>query len=89
MAEPANETEVLAEIRRVLTEEVGHPGPVEPEHDLLRDLALDSIGLITLVTGLENRFRVILTEEDAAGVRTVSQLTTLVCRRSGEGGASP
>jgi acyl carrier protein len=79
------EDAVLGEVRRVLTEEVGHPGPIEPAHDLLRDLALDSIGVITLVTGLENRFRVILTEEDALNVKTVSQLVTLVARRASEG----
>jgi acyl carrier protein len=84
-----SETDVLAEIRRVLGEEVGHTGPIEPQHDLLRDLALDSIALITLVTGLENRFRVILTEEDAANVRTVSQLADLVARRAAGGEAAP
>ena len=89
MAEPVTEEEVLVEIRRVLTEEVGHPGPILPTQDLLRDLTLDSIGLITLVTGLEDRFRVILTEEDASQVKTVGQLAALVTRRVGEGRTSP
>ena len=83
------EAAVLGEVRRVLTEEVGHPGPIDLAHDLLRDLALDSIGVITLVTGLENRFRVILTEEDALHVKTVSQLVTLVASRASEGAATP
>ncbi len=89
MAETLDEEAVLAEIRRVLTEEVGHTGPIEPAHDLLLDLALDSIGVITLVTGLENRFRVILTEEDASQVKTVRQLAALVLQRVPEGGAAP
>jgi acyl carrier protein len=74
-------SEVLTEIRRILAEEVGLPREVHPEDDLLADLQLDSVHLLTLVVGLENRYRVILAEEDAAGIRTVAQLTELVERR--------
>jgi acyl carrier protein len=45
------------------------------------DLQLDSVGLLTLVVGLEDRFRVALAEEDAAGVRTVQDLIALVAKR--------
>ncbi|MBZ4396285.1 acyl carrier protein [Myxococcus sp. MISCRS1] len=75
------ELEVLAEIRRIAAEELEWKGEVEPGLDLLKDLQLDSLGLTVLAVGLENRFRIRLSEEDAQGVRTVGDLTKLVERR--------
>jgi acyl carrier protein len=76
--------EVLGEIGRVLREELGLSRPPRPEDDLISDLQLDSVGLLTLVVGLEDRFRVALKEEDAAAVRTVRDLASLVLRRREE-----
>jgi acyl carrier protein len=78
------EGEVVAEIRRILGEELEWRGAVEPAHDLLKDLQLDSLGITVLAVGLENRFRVKLSEEDAAGVLTVADLAKLVTRRVAE-----
>ncbi len=75
------EGEVVAEIRRILGEELEWQGSVEPAHELLRDLQLDSLGLTVLAVGLENRFRVKLSEEDAQGLATVSDLARLVVTR--------
>ena len=63
----AAEAAVLQEIRRIAAEELEWTRPVQPADDLLRDLQLDSLGLTVLAVGLENRFRVRLTEEDSAG----------------------
>jgi len=76
--------EVLGEIGRVLRDEIGLSRPPRPEDDLVADLQLDSVGLLTLVVGLEDRFRVALKEEDAAAVRTVRDLAALVLRRREE-----
>jgi acyl carrier protein len=73
--------EVLAEIARVLRDELGMTRAPRLEDDLVSDLQLDSVGLLTLVVGLEDRFRIALAEEDAAGVRTVRDLATLVMSR--------
>jgi acyl carrier protein len=73
--------EVLVEIRRVVRDELGVTREVGLEDDLIADLQLDSVGLLTLVVGLEDRFRVALREEDAASVRTVGDLAALVERR--------
>jgi len=78
---------VLAEIRRIAVEELEMSRPPEPSDELIRDLHLDSISLITLATGLENRFRVKLSENDGNGVVTVADLTALVLRRTTEAGA--
>ncbi|AKF83842.1 acyl carrier protein [Myxococcus fulvus] len=75
------ELEVLAEIRRIAAEELEWKGEVESGLDLVRDLQLDSLGLTVLAVGLENRFRIRLSEEDAQGVRTVGDLVKLVERR--------
>jgi len=73
--------EVLREIRRVLHDELGLKRDARPEDDLVADLQLDSVGLLTLVVSLEDRFRIALEEQDAAAVRTVQQLAELVERR--------
>ena len=74
--------EVIVVIGRVLRDEVGLQRPVRAEDDLLTDLQLDSVGLLTLVVGLEDHFRVALAEQDAAAVRTVGDLASLVAARA-------
>jgi len=76
--------EVIGEIHRLLRDELGLSRAPQPADDLVRDLQLDSVGLLTLVVGLEDRFRVALKEEDAAAVRTVHDLASLVVRRREE-----
>jgi acyl carrier protein len=73
--------EAIAEIRRVLRDELGLSREVRPEDDLVSDLQLDSVSLLTLVVGLEDHFRIALEEQDAAAVRTVRDLAGLVERR--------
>jgi acyl carrier protein len=77
-------SEVAAEIARVLREELGLSREVKPGDDLVTDLQLDSVGLLTVVVDLEDRFRVALAEEDASRVRTVGELAALVSRRAEE-----
>ena len=77
-------SETLAEVRRIFAEELGRSGAVEPGHALAADLQLDSVQLLTLVVGLENRFRIAIAEEDAEEVRTVADLVVLVERRRAE-----
>ncbi|MBJ6763372.1 acyl carrier protein [Myxococcaceae bacterium JPH2] len=83
VVEPVSQ-QVLAEIRRIALEELEWKGEVEPRHDLLMDLQLDSLGLTVLAVGLENRFRVRLSEEDAEGVKTVEDLMRLVAERAAQ-----
>lgn len=77
-----NEAEVLETIRSIARAELELERPVQPQDDLLADLGLDSLGLTVLAVGLENRFRVKLSQEDAVGLRTVADLASLVVRRS-------
>lgn len=77
-----NEADVLETIRTIARAELELERPVQPGDDLLADLGLDSLGLTILAVGLENRFRVKLSQEDAVGLRTVGDLAKLVVRRS-------
>ena len=81
-----SELEVLAEIRRIAAEELEWKGAVEPGARPLRDMQLDSLGLTVLAVGLENRFRIRLSEEDAQEVRTVADLSRLVSPRAAAAG---
>jgi acyl carrier protein len=80
----ALEAAVLAEVRRIAAEELEWTRPVQPTDELLKDLQLDSLGLTVLAVGLENRFRLRLTEEDSAGIVTVQDLMRLVATRTAE-----
>ncbi|HSP77512.1 MAG TPA: acyl carrier protein [Myxococcaceae bacterium] len=79
-----NEFLVLSEIHRIVTQELGWEGPVEPSQHLLGDLQLDSLGLMVLAVELENRFRIRLSPDDSARVSTVGELIHLVVRRTAE-----
>jgi acyl carrier protein len=73
--------EILEEIRRIARTDLGLPFAVEPGHELVRDLRLDSMTGIVLAVGLEDRFRIILSESDTAGLATVADLVERVGRR--------
>jgi acyl carrier protein len=77
---PELRTEVLAEIRRVFRDELETSRPVEPQHELRRDLEVDSMGAMILAVALEDRFRVKLSDGDAGAVVTVEDLIALVER---------
>jgi acyl carrier protein len=75
------EEQVLSEIRRIAAEQLQLDRVVEPSDELVNDLQLDSLGLTVMAVGLEDHFRVKLTEEDSAQVRTVRDLAGLVAKR--------
>jgi acyl carrier protein len=75
------EDQVLGEIRRIFKTELERDEPVELTHDLLRELHVDSLAAVVLAVGLEDRFRVKLSEEDTVGVITVADLVKRVGAR--------
>ncbi|HEY8021306.1 MAG TPA: acyl carrier protein [Thermoanaerobaculia bacterium] len=76
-----NERSILAGIAAVAREHLGWEGPLTPEMRLVEDLRLDSIRLLTLAAEVENRFRVMLAEEDELGIETVGDLIAIVRRK--------
>jgi acyl carrier protein len=81
------ENQVLEELRRIAQTDLDYPGPVEPALRLKEDLHLDSMAMIVIAVGLENRFQVRLEEGDAGAIVTVGDLVRLVERRVAEAGA--
>jgi acyl carrier protein len=75
---------VLEEVRRIARAELDFDRAIELSSRLKEDLELDSLAMIVVAVGLENRFRVKLEEQDAGVLVTVADLAQLVERRSGE-----
>ena len=74
--------DIVAAVGEIIHAEIDPKAVVHEGSELLADLRLDSLTLMTLVVGLEDRFRVTLTEEDSEGIRTVGELAALVARKA-------
>jgi acyl carrier protein len=74
------EAAVVHEILRIAREELrveGEPAPDEP-----LAARLDSLALLALVVAVEDRFHVVLADDDAAATRTLEDLARLVLARA-------
>ena len=71
--------EVLAALREVAVEVLsGEPDAVVEDARFKEDLDADSLDLVELVMGLEERFDISVPEEDLENVGTVGQAVDLV-----------
>jgi acyl carrier protein len=73
---------------REIAGRLGHEGALEPHLRLVEDLRLDSLGLLTLAVEVEDHFRVCLSAEDEAAIRTVGDLERLLLAKLGGGPAA-
>lgn len=78
----AAEVRVAAELLRLAREVVG-PEARPPEPGELLVGRLDSLQLLTLVVAIEDRFRIVLSDDDAASARTLEEVARLVVARAG------
>jgi acyl carrier protein len=76
----AREREVAAEIRRIVREDLHARTPFGDDEELAS--RLDSLALLSLVVAVEDRFRIVLTEEDASAARSLSDLARIVAARA-------
>ncbi len=76
----AREAAVAAEIRRIVRDELRSRVEFGDAEELAS--RLDSLALLSLVVAVEDRFRVVLTEEDAAGARSLADLARIVAARA-------
>ncbi len=77
--------EALSVIREVAEEILSvQPDQVTEDARFKEDLDADSLDLVELVMGLEERFDVSIPEEDLEGVTTVGQAVDLVLRKAAE-----
>jgi acyl carrier protein len=79
----ARQAAVAAEILRLAREELALAGD-PPALDEPLAGRLDSLLLLSLVVAVEDRFRVTLTDDDAAGTTTLSDLARLVAARTAD-----
>lgn len=71
---------IAAEIRRLVHEDLHARMDFGDDEELAA--RLDSLALLSLVVAVEDRFRIILTEEDAATARSLADLSRLVAARA-------
>jgi acyl carrier protein len=71
---------VATEIRRIVRDDLHARVEFGDEDELAA--RLDSLALLSLVVAVEDRFRVVLTEEDAATARSLADLSRLVAARA-------
>jgi acyl carrier protein len=74
------EQEVAAEIRRIVREELRARTEFGDDEELAS--RLDSLALLSLVVAVEDRFRILLTDEDATRARSLSDLARIVAARA-------
>ena len=75
---------VLTTIQEIAARDLNRRHAIRPEHALVSDVGLDSLGAMVLAVGLEDRFCICLNEQDTASLETVGDLIALVQRRAGE-----
>lgn len=75
------EAAVAREILRIAREELRLEGPAPAPGEALA-ARLDSLALLALVVAVEDRFHVLLGDDDAAGTRTLEDLARLVASRA-------
>jgi acyl carrier protein len=73
--------EILQGVEVVAHECLDRPGTLRRDTDLIDDLELDSLLLLTLAIEVENRFQICLEQEDEAAIRTVGDLVETIHRK--------
>ena len=63
--------EILRGVEAVAREHLDRHEKLEPAMDLIEDLELDSLLLLTLAVEVENKFRIRLDQEDEAAIRAL------------------
>jgi len=74
------ETRIVDEILRIARDDLRLDGANLGAEPLAS--RLDSLALLSLVVAVEDRFRVILTDDDATATRTLEDLARLVAARA-------
>ena len=76
-----NEPQILSVIGELARTQLGWSGSLELEMDLVEDLQLDSLKLLTLAVNIENHFQICLDPDDEAKIRTVQDLVSVIERK--------
>ena len=72
-----NKDEVTETVKALINSSLIEPVLIKMEHNL-KELGLDSIGFVELGTGLEQKFRIDIADEDLERCETVQQVVDAV-----------
>jgi acyl carrier protein len=76
-----SESSVLAEIQRIVsTTPLGIKREINSSDELVKDLDLDSVDMITLAVAIESHFNIAIPEEESLRIRSVGDLCHVVTR---------
>lgn len=79
----ANKEELFEALKEVLVDRLKvEAETIVPQANLLDDLGLDSIDLMTMVMALEERFGIEVPDEEVEGVETVQQALDLLAKKA-------
>jgi acyl carrier protein len=73
--------QILDQIRQIAAEQVGWDGPLDPRMDLMADLRLDSVRVMTLAVSIEEHFGIEFDYTESVETRTVGDFVRLVQAR--------
>jgi acyl carrier protein len=77
--------QILRGVQDILRQRLAVERPVREEHQLIADLALDSMKQLTLVVELENHFAICFSPGAEQGVETVGDVVALIERALRDG----
>jgi len=77
-------SEIQDKVLDVIAEQLGIRGIVPPEDNLRDDLGADSLDIVEMVMGLEEKFNIEIPDEDGDKVKTVSDVVDLVEKIKGD-----
>lgn len=76
--------EILHAVGVLAADHLDIEDPISPEMNLVEDLDLDSLKLLTLAVQVENRFEICLGAEDEEQIQRVSDLVSVIERKLDE-----
>ncbi len=78
------QADVMREIRQLAAAALRSEREVAPDDDLVEALELDSLTRVSLIVAIEDRFRVVLPDDELMRVQTLADLSQLVARLTDE-----
>lgn len=70
---------ILDDVREVITDKLGADADkIVPEARFIEDLGADSLDLVELIMGLEDKFGLEISDEDAEKIRTVQDAMNFI-----------
>lgn len=76
-----NEDQILRVVADLAARHLGCAGPIAPDMDLIDDLRLDSLKLLTLAVQVENRFEICFEPDEEVEIRSVADLVSAIAAK--------